>query len=424
MVKQIYYTTNNKIYSNKLTTIKYNTLEQLPKINFDKKNQIQTNEKIILELKKILKNEKEIKIRGIINKPKTQLTKLIQKIEKLNKENKLNSKTPKDEDYDFISATSSKEIIKQIKNQIKDNSKFKILSNQIQIYTKFNHKEFDNKNKIIKLKIQKQTEKIENETLKLKEFQNLKINPIKKNINKITSNLVKLNEDKDLINHEISTKKHQNKYSKKEKLKSQIEVLEDKIDVNNNKIDQLNEHIKILKEKIKLGVVKEINPTLFILTLGLSYYRKSNTLKYKVARLLINISNIKEKNLKIQNILNERIKFYNKLDKEHQDNLLKIKEINNQIEQLEEVLEKEEVKIDKNKPKQKTLIDKIENEENKLEELKIDENENEKTSSSEIEKLIQTIEKLFQKQNEDINKLNSNLELQNIKINKDLIFEL
>ena len=54
MTKEIYYTSNSKIYSNKLQTIEFNTISELPKIKFDKKNQIDTNKKIIEELKKIL----------------------------------------------------------------------------------------------------------------------------------------------------------------------------------------------------------------------------------------------------------------------------------------------------------------------------------------------------------------------------------
>ena len=431
MEKEIYYISNSKIFSNKLQTIEFNTISELPKINFDKKNQINTHEKIIQELEKIINNKTKIQIRGIINNPKNIISKLekLHQKEKESKKNINNHKNnkfqkPKDDNYDFISAINSNEIIKQINSKIKDNTKFKILKKQINIFTKENHKDTDKQTKSLNDKILKQKEKIEENKLKDKEFKIEKLNPVKKILNKCSEKLITLNEEKDKIKLEISNKKTSNNYATKEKLKSQIEVLVDKIEINNNKIELTQEHTKILKEKIKLGVVKEINPILFIATLGLSYYRKSNTLKYKVAKLLIKISNLKERNLKIEHVKKERERFYLKLDKEHQTNLTKLEQINNTLEEIENIQEKEELKLDNLKPKQIILKEKIETEQNKLEELNKNKINNEKISTKEIEKLIQKIEKIFQNQKEKITELKNNLENQNINITEELVIKL
>ena len=430
MEKEIYYTSNSKIYSNQLHTIEFNIISELPKIKFDKKNQINTNKNIIFELEKILDNKNKIKIRGIINNSKNIVSK-IEKIYRINKNktqfNKQPSKkikVPENNNYDFISAINSHEIIKQISSQIKDNNKFDILKKQIKIFTNENHKDHDKETKSLNEKISKQKIKLNELKLKLKEFQIEKTNPVKKILNKCTEKNIKLNQEKENLKHEISNKKFNNKYSLKEKLKSQIEVLEDKIETNKNKINQLQEHNKILKEKIKLGVIKEINPVLFILTLGLSYYRKSNTLKYRIAKQLIKISNLKERNLKIDNVLNERQRFYTKLDKEHQSNILKLEEINKTIEEIESIQEKEELKLDNLKSKQIIFEEKIENKQIKLNEMTKLKTNNEKTSSNEIDKLIIKIETLFQKQKEEISKLKKDLENQKINIKEELVIQL
>jgi hypothetical protein len=421
MEKEIYYTSNSKIYSNQLHTIEFNIISELPKIKFDKKNQIDTNKKIITELEKIIQNKNKIQIRGIIKNSKS----IILKIEKIyNKKDSTQTnkkiKKPSEDNYDFISAINSNEIIKQINSQIKDNKKFDILKKQINIFTKDNHKDTDKQTKSMIEKVTKQKNKIEENNLKLKQFQTEKINPIEHILTKCDEKLIHFNLEKDTIKNEISNKKSNNKYDTKEKLKSQIEVLEDKIETNENKINQIQEHNKILKEKIKLGVVKEINPILFILTLGLSYYRKSNTLKYKIAKQLIKISNLKERNLKINIILTERQRFYKKLDKEHQINLSKIKEINKTIEEIENIKQKEELKLENIKPKEITLKEKIETEQTKLNQINEEKVNNDKTSTTEIDKLIKKIENIFQKQKEEIETIKNNLENQNINITEEL----
>ncbi|NQZ84571.1 MAG: hypothetical protein HRU03_02535 [Nanoarchaeales archaeon] len=423
MIKQIYYAQSNRIFSNKLTEIEFNILEHLPKINFDKKNKINTNKKIIEELNKILENKNNVKIRGIIENNKVNKSK-IKNIEKNYNNNKLKAKQPKQDNYDFISAINSYEIIKQIEIQIKNNSQFKTLKNQIKIYTKSTTQNTTQSTNKLNEKITKQKEKLEKSKLKLKQFKLEKLNPIKKILNKCQQKLVTFNEQKEQIKIDISKKKHQNKYSIKERLKSQIEVLEEKLEKNDYKIEMLTAHIKILKEKIKLGVQKEINPLLFIVTLGLSYYRKSNTLKYKVSKQLIEITNLKERNLKIENVKKEREIYFNKLDKNHQSNLKQLIHINQSLEEIEKIQEVEELKLDTLNPKQIILKEKLEIEENKLEELNLEKNKNKKTSVNKIDKLITKIEVLFSKQKQEINNLKTNLQNQTTTINEELVIEL
>jgi hypothetical protein len=422
MAKKKYYTSNSKIFSNNLQEIEFNIISELPKIKFDRKNQINTNKNIIDELNKIINNKSKIQIRGIIDTKNPG--KIIKEIEKKHQTNKIIKKTPTDDNYDFISAISSQQIIKQIKIQIKDNSKFNSLKNQIYLFTKSNHKDTDIANKSINKKISKQTKIIEDKRLKLKEFRIEKINPVKKILQKCQEKATEFNKKKDKINIEITHENYNDKYSIKEKIKSQIEVLKDKIETNNYKIEHNKQDVKILKEKIKLGVVKEINPILFIATLGLSYYRKSNKLRYKITKILINISNLKQRNLEIEHILKERLRYFNKLDLEYQDNIKKHKEINNSLEEIEKIAQKEELKLDNLKPKENILKEKIENEQEKLEELIKTKLNNDKTSSIEIDKKIEKIEKLFQNQKEIINQIKEKIENQATTIKEELIIEL
>jgi hypothetical protein len=422
MVKEIYYTSNSKIFSNNLQKIEFNIISKLPKINFDKKNQIDTNKNILDELNKIINNKNKIQIRGIIDTINPNKT--IKEIEKKYRTDKILTNTPTDDNYDFISAISSQQIIDQIEIQIRDNSKFKALKNQINLFTKSNHKGTYITNKSINKKTSKQKQTIEDKQLKLKEFQIERINPVKGIVQKCQEKTTEFNDKKEKINIELTHKKYSNEYSIKEKLKSQIEVLKDKIETNDYKIEHNKQHVKILKEKIRLGVVKEINPMLFIVTLGLSYYKKSNKLKYKVAKILINISNLKEKNLGTEHILKEKVKYFNKLDSKHQNNLKKLEEINNGLEEINKILQKEELKLDNLKVKENIQKERIKNEGEKLEELNKQKLNNEKTSSTEIDKKIEKIEKIFQDQKQTINQIKEKIKSQNIKINEDLIIEI
>lgn len=301
-----YFIKNKKVYSEKTIKFKFynkdilnnNLNEKGEKYNFDyfeSKNPIINNKIILEELNRIKLKIKNDELKTIeISKPieKTILNKI--QSEDFQKE-KL--KKVKNDNYKFIEITSVDFIIKQILDEILNNlNNVKIIKDKLKNYfLKFENDEIRIINELsnqIEIKKNLLNEKSSQKNEKLKEIKLIdeKINSNIEKIEELTFSLNNINKNKNLYELEKLNEKKNNLNQKNSKLKFNIEENEIKIEIIKSKINLINDKIKMKKKKC-------INFIYLFLTLGLIYWTKYSTCKYKKIKLNIQIDKIKSKQL-------------------------------------------------------------------------------------------------------------------------------
>ena len=441
MKKQIYFIKENIIFSNETKEINFLKIPELKDLEFNKKNDIFINNKINLEkLKNILKqitnnnnnsNNTQNKIK--ISKPIKNYEEILKQILKLKKNNKLIK--PANDDYEFIEKTSTIEILKQILKPI-NKSDFKKI---IEITNNYILKIKNDEKAIIENNIEKlELEKNKIQKIKLEKKDILKkIEKLKKRNNELTKNIEQIIEIKKQLNtnkeEELKLIQYENKIKKFTKKENKIKYLieDKKLDIN-----FFETKINSLKDNIKLGKNKCPNFILLCLTLGISYWFKTENCEYKIIKNKNKINKIKEKIILLKKKLHQITREIDKI-KELENNI----EQKDKKEQLEIKNKNEELNL-KNKFYQKNIennqykiekylkhlnnydernLDKINN---KIIELTSIKEEHNKYSSEKLIEVAKEIEKQLNKQYTDLEKILNSIEKQKIEIKNEFICEI
>lgn len=428
MVKNTYYIRDNLIFSSNQTDVEYIFIDETIENNFDKKNLIDSNSKILKKLNEIKKLKKTIMIKGIVDDYKQ----IKEKIENSNKEN---IQGAKEGDYKFIEITSSIEILNQFLKEIKNNTKFKVFKSDVFEYLKLTTKPFIDK----KIKIEKTLENVKNSleeiTNEYDKFKKENLEPITKQIQELTEKEKKLEEEKENLNINNSNPKIDkiNKQNNKIQFKNKKTI--NKIEKLEFEIQILKEQIKIYEEKINLGINKSANPILLILTLGLSYWTKSSDIKYKIVNAHIEIANKKEKklnlNLKLNKLKNETIKNSEKIEKQNETNQEKQKEKINKQNEIEDDIAKTQneilnlkLQIEEQKPKENKILEKIDKIAQLENDTKFEYNLLEKNSPKIIREKIKELEDTFKKELENIQEIKNQIQNQKTTIDGEKIIQI
>lgn len=431
-----YFIKNSKIYSEKIIKFEFynkniindNLDEENDKYKFDyfeSKNPI-VNNKIILENLKEIKNKiKNDKLKTVeVSKPIEKLE--LDRIQKeLIKKEKLKKIEP--DNYKFVEITSVDFIIKQILEDISNNlNNIKIIKEKLKSYfLKFENDEIKIRNELSnEIEIEK---KLLDKERTQKDKREEDIKQIEKNINlnlekidKLTFSFKNIYKNKNLLDLERLNENKINLNQKISKLKFDIEENQIKIEIIKSKINLIN-------DKIKIGDKKCVNFFILIITLGLIYWTKYSTCKYKKIKLNIKIDKIKSKQLEIkQKILKIKQEIEEIVNKENEFKKISTKE-NDEIEENKNKINKDISKLTRENESKKKEIDKINKEikiddkqiekiKLKYDELKLKEIELKKNSKEKIEIEIENIKNIFEMKRNEIEQIKNRYKEQKTEI--------
>lgn len=423
MTKEIFFVKEGQIFSKEKQKIKVPILDinQLEK-NIQEKN-----------FNEYIKN-----LDLIIKKKEIQISKVIENFEHIKssfKEKKIKLEKIKEEEiFEFEENTFSLDILKEVLNQDYNREFEKILDLNKKILFNLKNKE----KKELEIYLSK-FEKIKKQLAELKEKrEEFEISEIKP----LTDKISELKNNKDKLERKISLLENKNEnpllleiLKNKEKLLDENEEIEFIVNKYKNEINLIKAKIQRITHEIKIGKERFFRPILFIFTLGLIYWTKFSTNKYRKSNLILKIDKINEKILSEENKLLEnkhRIKqIESKIKKFHlenhkeeekqedelQKNKVNLNKIKKELEIEERKKIKEESKLNSYKKEIETLID-------ELKDVEIEINSLKENKEQLLDKKLEDIKKEYIQMIKEIEKIKNSLLEQKIINKGEFKFEL